>query len=371
MMKMKQKNDSKTYNRRKLLIAILQIAILLGVLFLLIFGRLTFAIGELARRLSSDPYVIFLAYACIVALIERILTAPLGFYSGFILEHRFRLSNQSLPQWIWEQIKASMIGLAISSPLLLIFYFFLHNFEQWWWLPVALVLFLVSVVLARLAPILIFPLFYKFSPLEDSPLRKRLLELARKVGLMTEQVFSFNLSKTTQKANAGFTGLGKSRRIILSDTLLQGFPDEEIATIFAHELGHYRYGHLWKGIVIGFAVIFLSLFATARLYEFSLGAFGFRQIDQVEALPLLALYLLLFGLLTTPLQNSVSRKFERQADTFAVELTGKPKAFISALEKIAQRNLADKDPHPVIEFLFYSHPSIKKRIRAIEHLDSK
>jgi STE24 endopeptidase len=230
------------------------------------------------------------------------------------------------------------------------------------------VLTVLSVILARLGPVIILPLFYRVVPLPEGSLKERLLSLCTRSGLPVQGVFSFNLSKNTKKANAGFTGIGKARRIILGDTLVREFTDEEVETVFAHELGHQRRHHIAIGIAAGTVSTFTGLFLTSVLYGRSLAALGFRAPADLAALPLLAVWLAVYGLLTMPAENLLSRRHEYEADVYAVAATGKPEAFVSALNKLARMNLADREPHPLIEFLLYSHPSIGKRIRRAEQL---
>jgi STE24 endopeptidase len=321
-----------------------------------------------AHGFSSSPYGALLIFLASIGVLSGVISFPLSFYSGFILERRYDLSNQSIFQWLWEQLKGLLVSLPIIVPLLIIFYFFLREYQMMWWLPVACVLFLVSVLLSRLAPVLIMPLFYKFIPLEDGSLKERIVALCNETKLSIKGIFTFNLSKTTKKANAGFTGIGKSKRIILGDTLMQNFSDDEIETVFAHELGHYVHGHIRKSIFVGTASVFLGLYLTSLLYAWSLRWFGFTSVDQLAALPILALWLGAYSLITSPISNVLSRKYEFEADRYAVAHTGKREAFISTMNKLAAMNLADKVPHPVVEFLFHSHPSIEKRIRAVENL---
>jgi STE24 endopeptidase len=224
----------------------------------------------------------------------------------------------------------------------------------------------VSILLARIAPVLFMPLFYRFDPLPDGPLKERIAKLCAAAGLKFEGIFTFNLSKNTKKANAGFTGIGKSRRIILGDTLVQDFSEEEIETVFAHELGHYKHRHITIGIVNGILSTFVGLYLTSRLYAWSVAAFAFDSITSLEALPLLAIWLGLFGLVTSPISNMISRRHERQADAYAVAVTKNGPAFAAALRRLADTNLADPEPHPLVEFLFYRHPSISKRIQLLE-----
>jgi STE24 endopeptidase len=295
-----------------------------------------------------------------------VVSFPLSFYSGFILEHRYHLSNQTFLQWLWEHTKAMLVSVPIAVPLALLFYFFLHTYQELWWLPVATSMFIVSIALSKIAPVFIMPLFYKFTPLENETLKERILLLCKNTKMNITGIFTFNLSKTTKKANAGFTGIGKSKRIILGDTLMQHFSNDEIETVFAHELGHYVHGHIWKNILVGTMSIFLGLLITSRLYSLSLGWFGFSAVDQLAALPLLVLWLGVYSLATSPLSNMLSRKYEYEADRYAINKTGNAPAFTSTMKKLAEMNLADTAPHPLVEFLFYSHPSIEKRIRAAE-----
>lgn len=356
---------AKRYSRIKIAVGII------GAVFFFAFTLAILSTGAstyvewLARRVSSNDYVVLLLFGGILSLAESLLMLPLKYYSGYYIEHTFRLSNQSLGAWVWEGVKGMLVGIPILTPIALAFYYCLRTLESLWWLPVGAILFLVSVV-ARLAPVFIFPLFHKFKPLEEGPLQKKILDLCMAVGITVEGIFVFDMSKNTKKANAAFTGIGKSRRIILGDTLIANFTDEEIETVFAHELGHYKLKHVWRMMVVGTVNSFLGLYLTAVLYEWSLGWFGFTGIDTIAALPLLTVWLGLYSLVTGPIANGISRSHERAADRYAIATTGNKQAFINSLKKLAAINLADAQPHPLVEFLFHSHPSIEKRIRAVE-----
>ncbi len=363
--------NAKVYNRIKLIVSLIEMGLTLTILLVLIFSPLGRSIQEYAFIITSNLYLSFLIFLAITGIGSGIILFPLDFYSGFYIEHKFNLSNQSFLQWIWEDIKGLLISLVLGVPLLLIFYFLLLNYEQTWWFILATILFLFSVVLARLAPTLIFPLFYKFTPLQDEELKSKIENLYKKVNLKFSGIFEFNLSKNTKKANAGFTGIRKSKRIILSDTLLSGFDHDEIESVFAHELGHYKKKHIIKHIMIGLISNYLGLFIAAKLYESMVSSLGYSSISDLAALPLLSLVLMLFGIFTMPFGNMLSRKFEFEADEFAIQMTQNRDSFISTMEKLAKMNLADKKPHPIVEFLFYSHPSIEKRISAVKNLSNK
>ena len=360
------KERSKEYNNIKLALGIGE-AVLTFVL-LLLFIALGYSLG-LQIYLSDyilNRYLLFLAFVLVIGIASSVIFFPLSYYKDFYLEHKYDLSNQTFWKWIWEDLKGVLVSTVIGVPILLFFYYSLNTFGNLWWLPFAIILFIVSVVLAQVVPVLIMPLFYKITPLEDEELKERIKILAQDAGIKVENVYKFNMSKNTKKANAAFTGLGKTKRILLGDTLLDSYSKDQIETVIAHELGHYRKKHIIKNLIIGTVSSFLTLFLMAILYDNSLNWFGFHSIKQISALPLLALWGMLIGLIQSPLGNILSRKFEYEADQYAIASTKKPLSFISTLEKLTEQNLGDKEPHPFVEWFFYSHPSIKNRIKAIE-----
>lgn len=360
--------DVKRYNRTKLIVSVGGGIVSFAITIVLLISGTTVSIEQIAYSYSTNVYFALLIFSALFGIISGIISLPFSFYSGFLLEHQYKMSNQTFAQWAWEGIKGMLVSIPIITPLAVLVYFFLRTFDLFWWLPVAFSLFIVSVGLSRIAPIIILPLFYKLTPLEESPLKEKILAMTRSTKMIVEGIYSFNLSKTTKKANAAFTGIGSSKRILLGDTLMQNFSEEEIATVFAHELGHYSHGHIRKSIFVGTVSIFLGLYLTSLAYAASLTWFGFTSIAQLAALPLLTLWLGLYSLVTSPLSNILSRKHEFEADRYAVERTKNTPAFVSTMNKLAEMNLADRTPHPLIEFLFYSHPSIEKRIQAVERL---
>ena len=361
-----QSSQAKKYSRIKLTLSLIGTTFSFIVTLAIVMTGFSLRVENFVHSYTQSPYVALLLFVAVLGVLSGIISFPLSFYSGFVVEHRYNLSNQSFFQWLWEQGKAFLVSIPIAVPLMLLFYFFLREYQELWWLPVATAMFVVSMLLSKIVPVFIMPLFYKFTPLENDALKERILLLCKNTRMNVTGIFTFNLSKTTKKVNAGFTGIGNSKRIILGDTLMQHFSDEEVETVFAHELGHYVHGHIWKNILVGTLSIYAGLFITSKLYFLSLGWFGFSSVDQLAALPMLALWLGVYSLLTSPLSNVLSRKYEFEADRYALDRTGNASAFMSTMRKLAEMNLADTAPHPVIEFLFYSHPSIEKRIRAAE-----
>jgi STE24 endopeptidase len=360
--------DSKRYNNIKLFWSITKGTLTFLLLLFFVISSLSVKLYSFLQYEVSGKYLIFLLFVFVLGAVLSIIFMPLNFYTEFYLEHKYNLSNQSFLKWVWENVKGMLVGLMIGIPILLFFYYSLLTFNGLWWLPFAIGLFIISVILARIVPIFILPIFYKVTPIDNEELKNRIENLAKDAGIRVQNVFKFDMSKNTKKANAAFTGIGKSKRILLGDTLLENYTEDEIETVIAHELGHYKKKHIIKNIIIGTVSSFLTLFLIALLYKLSLSWFDFTNIQQVAALPILSLWAMVIGLIQTPIINIISRKYEYEADQYAIESTRKSKAFINTLEKLTEQNLGDKDPHPFVEWFFYSHPSIKKRIFSIENV---
>jgi len=353
--------NAKKYNNVKLAIGIAKgILTFILVLFFLTSGYSS-KLVEALQYYSGNNYVLLILFTITTGIVSSVIFFPASYYTEFYLEHKYELSNQSFFQWIWEGLKGTFVGSIIGFPLLLLFYFILSKYGNMWWLPLSIVMFIVSVGLAKIIPIVIMPLFYKVTPIEDEDLKARIMKLASAVNMKVANVFQFDMSKNTKKANAAFTGLGKTKRVILGDTLLDKFSNDEIETVLAHEFGHYKHKHILKNIVIGTVSSFLTFYLLSVFYSWSLPWFGFEKITDIAALPILMLWGMLIGLVQAPVTNIISRRFEYQADEYAVLTTGKKKEFLSTLEKLTEQNLGDKEPHPFVEWFFYSHPSIKKR----------
>ncbi len=362
---------AKKYNRIKVIFSFVELGLMLSFILFLIFSGLSIAIRDFSVSLHPNLYVQFLIFVLSVGLMELALFLPFTFYVEYILEHKYDLSNQTIGRWIWVSFKSLLVSAVLLLPLVLMLYYFLRNLGDFWWLAVGTILFLFTVVLSNIAPLVIFPLFYKFKPIEDGELKNSLTEMSENDGLTISGVFSFDMSRNTKKANAAFTGLGKTKRILLGDNLLENFEIDEIKSVFAHELGHYTFSHVWKLIVISGISTYVSLFIAGALYKFTLPKLGYAGVDDIAALPLLLLFLMLYGLITMPLSNGISRKYEREADRYALKMMNGKKYFISSMNKLKEMNLADWDPNPFVEFFLYSHPSIKKRIKMADKLYSE
>jgi STE24 endopeptidase len=323
---------------------------------------LSVPLRELASNFTSNYYLQVALYYSGFFSIFILINLPLEFYSGFILEHSYGLSRQGLFDWAKEELKATAIALAISLLMIEALYFLLYNYTDYWW-PIAGLLFtLFAIVMARVAPVLILPLFYKSAPIEDESLKGLLVPLASEAGLDIQGIFKIDMSKDTRKVNALLAGLGKTRRVIFSDTLLDNFTPQEIQVVFAHEVGHHFHRHIHRLLIIGSVTAFAGLALVDRVLRHFIPLLQFEGLHDVAAFPLFLLAMVAFTLALLPLENAYSRHLERQSDLYALNRTRNPSAFISAMEKLANKNLADKEPGGLVEYLFYDHPPISKRI---------
>ena len=329
---------------------------------LLVAFLLTGASQSLANTLHYNPWLSTAIYAAVVIVATKLLFLPLNFYGDFHLEHKFGLSNESLGRWALDELKSLGLNLALGVLVLEVLYFMLRRAGEWWWVGAGIFFLLFGVVLSTVFPVVILPLFYKLQPLENESLNQKLVDLAKRVGAKVLGVYRMDLSEKTKKANAAFAGLGATKRIILGDTLLDKFAEDEIEVVMAHEMAHYKHGDITKLLAWSTATTFVGLWLADKVLRAGMDRFGFTAISDLGAFPLLALCLFVFGLVAMPVNNAFSRWRERLADLEALALTKNPDGFIRAMRKLADQNLADLAPHPAIEYLLHDHPSLARRI---------
>ena len=313
---------------------------------------------------TTNDWLLVAAYGVVFGAGIYVLGLPLSYYSGFVLPHRFDLSNETVKGWIGDQVKSILIGGLLGGFLLEVVYALLRASPDLWWLWVAIFMLLFNVLLANLGPVILFPIFYKFAPLGDehADLVERLLQLAARAGARVRGVYRFDMSRRTKAANAALAGLGNTRRILLGDTLLDEFTHDEIETVMAHELGHHVHKDIPAGILVESGLTLVGLYLASMGLRWGAAVFGFADPSDIAALPVLALVMGAYGLVTMPLGNAYSRWRERRADEYALQATGKGEAYAAALVRLANQNLADADPERWVEFLLYSHPALGKRI---------
>ena len=322
----------------------------------------------------SPSASIQLIFVALLLLVGNFLVAlPLSFYAGHLLQHQYDLSKQTFGQWLWRKVKSLFVELGFGLVLVLALYWIIWMTHGWWWLVAALGFFLLSIVLGQLAPVLILPFFYKVDRLDEAEgqganLNRIFRGLTSGTGLSVEGVYRMELSAETAKANAMLTGLGKTRRVILADTLLDHFSLDEIAVIFAHEVGHHVHRHIQKMILFGGAYSFVAFFLcdlVLRVWIGGAGGLDYANLP-VYVLPVLLLTIHLLSTCLEPLLNSISRHFERQADRFALESTNDREAYLLAFTKLAGQNKDDPNPHRLKVILFHSHPPIAERMAMAE-----
>jgi Zn-dependent protease with chaperone function len=312
-----------------------------------------------------------LCFFLIVMLVYTVVSAPLAYYSGFILPRRYGLSVMSVKSWLRDVFVGLALELVLGIVLLEIIYFLLATQPLTWWLWVALALLFFSVVMANLAPVLLFPLFYKFRPLPEGELTQRLLALAERAQTRVRGTYTFDMSRKTTAANAALMGLGNTRRIVLGDTLLKEFTNEEIEVVLAHELGHHVHNDIWKSLVLQSVLTLGGLYVVNVIFHWAVETRHLYQgLADAATLPLLLALTALFGLIVMPLNNGYSRHVEYQADEYALQSTRLIESFKSAMARLANQNLAEAEPSPLVEFFFYSHPSMSKRLRHADTFSS-
>ncbi len=345
------------------------VGIIFSFIFLIsfLYLGLNFILRDVVSRLIKNPYAGLAIFLGVFSIIYWFSFLPLDFYSGFMVEHKFNLSNQSFLSWLKRHLKQNILSAVIMLPLIELLYFFLRNFPDRWWIFISIAWIFFSIVIAKITPIFIIPLFYKLTPLKDEKLREKLAKLVLVSRMRVRDICEINLSKDTKKANAAFTGIGKSRRILIADTLLANFNHEEIEVVMAHEIAHKKFAHIWKHILLGLALTFLGMLVLKFILDNYSAKLGFSGIYDMANFPFLALYFSAFSLIFLPAQNAFSRHLERQADRHSLALTGNKPAFISAMEKLASQNLSDKEPPFLIELLMYDHPPISKRIKLAQN----
>jgi Zn-dependent protease with chaperone function len=345
----------------------------LGITFLIVLLATAWTrdLRDLAFRFAHERYVLaLLFYVFLLALISKAVSLPLDTYS-FRLEHRFHLSNQSTAAWIVDEIKGWAVGLVIATLLAELVYWVIRSSAMYWWLIAWLAFTALFVVFAQLAPVVLFPIFYKFVPLEDQELRNRLVKLSERAGTRVRGVYEWKLSEKSKKANAALTGLGNTRRIILADTLLQNYSHDEIEAVLAHELGHHVHRHIFKSIVLQMIVTFVGFWAGNEVLRYATYQWHmFDLLSDFANLPLLALVSAGLSLILMPALNAYSRFNERQADRYCWQSVPSVDPFITAMDKLSAQNLSEKKPSRLVEILFHSHPAVARRIAAAKSFAS-
>jgi Zn-dependent protease with chaperone function len=353
------------YNRIKRWLGFADLA--LGFVFLLVL-LVTGWSGQLRDFAYSGAHqnyslAVFL-YVLFLLLIGKVLGFGLEYY-GFRLERNYHLSDQKLRSWLWDETKTFLLSWVLATIVVELIYWTIRFSPQNWWLIAWVVFLALFVLMAQVAPVVLFPIFYKFSPLDNEDLKARLVKLSERAGTRVRGVYEWKLSEKTKKANAALTGLGATRRIILADTLLQNYSADEIEAVLAHELGHHVHRHILKSILVQAAVTFAGFWLGSEVLRYALDHVRwFETLSDFANLPLLVLVSTALSVLLMPVLNAYSRFNERQADRYCFQSIRSVDPFVSAMNKLAEQNLAERTPSKWVENLFHSHPSISNRVAA-------
>jgi STE24 endopeptidase len=357
--------EARSYNRIKRWLGIADFVLALGLLALLLGTGWNSTLRDLAYRAAFQAYSLAVFfYVLMLMVISKSVGLALDYY-GYRLEHRFHLSNQRLRGWIWDESKGFLLGLAMATIVAELIYFVIRQFPQHWWLLAWAVFQGLLILMSQLAPVLLFPIFYKFEPLENEELKRRLVNLSTRAGTRVRGVYKWKLSEKSKKANAALTGLGTTRRIILADTLLDNYSLDEIEAVLAHELGHHVHRHVLKSILVQAAIMFAGFWTANAVLNYAVDRLHlFETLSDFASLPLIVLVFTVLSFLLMPALNGYSRYNERQADRYAFESIPGVDPFISAMNKLADQNLAERVPSKFVEWFFHSHPAISHRVAA-------
>jgi STE24 endopeptidase len=357
--------EAREYNRKRRWLGIGDATISFALLTLLLATGWTTSLRDLALKGAGDRYALALFfYVLLLAVLAKVAGIGLDFY-GFRLEHKYNLSNQRFRSWVVDEIKGWTVGLVLGTIVAELVYALIRTSPQLWWIYAWLAFIVLFVLFAQIAPVVLFPLFYRFIPLENEELKSRLVRLSEAAGTRVRGVYEWKLSEKSKKANAALTGLGNTRRIILSDTLLQNYSEDEIEAVLAHELGHHVHRHIFKSIALQTAITLVGFWSASAVLNYAVKDLGmFSDLHDFANLPLLALVSSVLSLLLLPALNAYSRRNERQADQYCWSSVPSVNPFITAMDKLSEQNLSERNPSRIVEVLFHSHPPVTKRIEA-------
>ena len=359
--------EAKRYNRIRRRLEIGDLAIGLAFLVLLLLTGWSAMLRDWAYHGAFQNYTlaVFL-YVFMLMLAAKLLGIGLDYY-GLRLERRYKLSAQKTRAWLWDEVKSFLVGLVLAAIVAELLFFTMRQFPEHWWL-IAWALFLVLfVVSAQVAPLVLFPIFYKFEPLENEDLKQRLVRLSESAGTRVRGIYKWHLSEKSRKANAALTGLGATRRIILADTLLDNYSPDEIEAVLAHELGHHVHRHILKSMFVQAGITLLGFWAANYVLRLAIEEWNmFETVSDFANLPLLILVSTILSFLLMPAMNAYSRFNERQADRYAFRSIRSVEPFITSMNKLAAQNLAERAPSKWVEWFFHSHPAISRRIAAAQ-----
>ena len=362
--------QAKRYEKEKRLLGLISAVFSMTILFVFYFSGLSAWLANLP--LGNSIIWTFLLYVVLFHAFSVILGLPLSFYTGYVHEHKWNFSNQTIKSWTWEKIKSFLVGLILMTLVLGLLFWIMALVPLYWWLIAGLAMAIVSVIFATLLPVVILPIFNKYTPIQNKELTDSLEKILSQAGLRSGGFFMEDMSRQTKKENAFLAGLGKTRRVVLADNMIKNMSVLEIESIIAHEVGHYKLKHIWKNIALGT----LQQLIVFYVLNWALNSIFPQFLTSTRAnLTLLPFFIILMVAISSflfgPLGNALSRNFERAADRISLEMIKDKKAFLTAMAGLADRNLLNAYPARWVKLLYYSHPPIGERLRMGEHFLKK
>ena len=358
-----RQETARKYQNAKLLVSMLRYALLFVAGFLVVELGLSSSLREFALSYSADAWLVTTLYFLIGFLGFWAFSLPFDYYTGYVIEHQFDLSTETFRSWMADHLKGLILMLLLSLIIVQGVYYALRTIPTYWWIVAWVFMSIGILVITYAAPVVIMPLFFKYPPLKDQQLIEKLTALAKKARIQVVGVFEMKAGVKTRKAVGALAGVGNTRRIILSDTLLANYSSDEIEGVIGHELGHHVFHHIGKMTIMISLLMLIAFYIIDLVLKASVDYFGFSGIADIASLPLLAITLGSLFLVASPIMNTISRYAEGQADQYELEIVGKPDALISCMVKLCDQNLRYADPHPLIEFACYDHPSGKNRVQ--------
>ncbi len=325
-------------------------------------------LDSLVRSLGLSNLWTGMLFFAVLTFAQGVIGEPFDLYRTFVLEERFGFNKMTLRTYLSDKLKELLLMLLIGGPVLAGFLLFFQNYTDWGWFYAWMFILLIMLVLQYVAPTWILPLFNRFTPLEEGELKTKIMEYAEKMGFDLSGIFVMDGSKRSTKSNAFFTGFGKKKRIALFDTLIENHDPDELVSVLAHEVGHFKLKHILKNMLLGVfktgvLLYIMSFFIThPPLFE----AFGMQKVSVYAGLVFFMLLYTPISIILALFVNNLSRRYEYQADAFAAETTGDSENLVRALKRLSADNLSNLTPHPFYVFLEYSHPPVLNRIRKLK-----
>ncbi|SHD75541.1 M48 family metallopeptidase [Schnuerera ultunensis] len=358
-----------TYDYRKSSLKIWAINLMLKFLVPLLFltTGLSKKIGSFAESNGRNLFLTGIIYVILFSIIDLLISLPTNFYGGFILKHRYDLSNQTLFRWLELTFKSFALNTVVFSLFIWFPYYLIYRNPTRWWLYLGLLSIPVFAFITFISPMYIDPIYNKYTSIEDEELGKEIKQLLKKAEIEDAEIYKVDKSRDTKEMNAYMTGVFKSKRIVLWDTTMEKLDKDEVLSVTAHEIGHYIKGHIWKSIILG------GLFSVALMYLVyrtsnwilinSNGVFGFNRLYDIASIPLIILVLNFYMFFANPIINFSSRQMEREADMIEIQLTKNKEAAISTMLKLYEGNLSIPRPSKLFKIWYHSHPTAEERIK--------